>query len=343
MLNNINTSTYVYCFREQQLCGNEPIYYKIGMSVRPKDRLRELQVGNPRDFRLVFKIGPFGFSFEAEEIEQAIHRMLSPYSKRGEWFDFGDPTVLTAIYGELRAKRLPVVIYEEPYVSEFDRSKIKPLQLNLDLGSFNDTVAEVNGIRETVAKELSCLKSNCLINKDEFQLKPSSKSVEQIYIELPCEDNVEVRSPFRTKGEVYFLVSQTNGWKCGTSCKVLAVAIGEIKKDDLGNGNDEGPYGLSYIQSLPKVLLEQVRKLQPNFEVRNSSTADLSYYVNTCECGTFFGDFFLHLPDGPFFIYSLEESHNIHVVKFQLEDEVIINAEYNYDEIVNTLIKTPKH
>ena len=53
---------------------------KIGVSAKPRDRLRDLQIGNPVKLKILakFRGGP--------DQEAAAHRLLGTYRIQGEWF-----------------------------------------------------------------------------------------------------------------------------------------------------------------------------------------------------------------------------------------------------------------
>jgi hypothetical protein len=60
--------------------------YKIGISMNPEKRLRELQVGNPFTLTLRQTANPVN----ARRVEKHLHDTLSRYHFRGEWFDLPD-------------------------------------------------------------------------------------------------------------------------------------------------------------------------------------------------------------------------------------------------------------
>ena len=58
------------------------IYYKIGWTSNPKERLASLRTGNPFRLRLIFS-ARFADPIEAEKY---LHARYSEYNVRGEWF-----------------------------------------------------------------------------------------------------------------------------------------------------------------------------------------------------------------------------------------------------------------
>ena len=57
--------------------------YKIGVSIHPKKRLKQLQTGNSSELKL---IESFQSEF-AHKVERALQRRYSYLKKEGEWFD----------------------------------------------------------------------------------------------------------------------------------------------------------------------------------------------------------------------------------------------------------------
>ena len=71
--------TYLYAIRDTHTG-----YIKIGYSINPHDRLRELQTGSGGKLELVHSERVADSS--ARLLEQSLHRELNPYRVRGEWF-----------------------------------------------------------------------------------------------------------------------------------------------------------------------------------------------------------------------------------------------------------------
>lgn len=72
---------------------------KVGGGRNPKQRLRELQTGQPMDLFLMWSV--------PGDYEHALHARFAQYRFRGEWFDLrelGDPvTVVTDAINEIKA------------------------------------------------------------------------------------------------------------------------------------------------------------------------------------------------------------------------------------------------
>lgn len=58
-------------------------YYKIGIAIDVKERISNMQTGNPFPIRLV-KTWP-----GRADLEREVHEMLDQYHHRGEWFKGG--------------------------------------------------------------------------------------------------------------------------------------------------------------------------------------------------------------------------------------------------------------
>ena len=56
--------------------------YKIGVSVNPTRRMKQLRTGNP-DIQLIYESVDIA---NAYKIEHALHKIYSPYNVGGEWF-----------------------------------------------------------------------------------------------------------------------------------------------------------------------------------------------------------------------------------------------------------------
>lgn len=68
-------------------------FYKIGISSRLKNRLKELQVGNVQELTVKYYVK----SENAQAIEMQVHTKFKPYLVRGEWFLFSEQILNEAI------------------------------------------------------------------------------------------------------------------------------------------------------------------------------------------------------------------------------------------------------
>ena len=82
--------TYLYAIRD-----SESGYVKIGYSINPHDRLRELQTGSGGKLELIHS-EPVADRC-ARLLEQSLHRELNPLRVRGEWFRIDESFARNAI------------------------------------------------------------------------------------------------------------------------------------------------------------------------------------------------------------------------------------------------------
>jgi len=103
----------------------------------------------------------------------------------------------------------------------------------------------------------------------------------------------------------YLLRSSEDCWKCGTSCRVVALASGAGE-----------PFMLSSIESMPDEFLLAITAIHPDYELRYSQMVGSRYFMNTCKCGAHFGDFYLFSePGGAFFPTEDDEAAEIEVIE----------------------------
>lgn len=69
-------------------------YYKIGIASNLSNRLSSIQTGNPVQIELIDQF----YSLRAVDEERRIHRYLSDYSIRGEWFNIPDKKIEERAY-----------------------------------------------------------------------------------------------------------------------------------------------------------------------------------------------------------------------------------------------------
>lgn len=69
--------THIYAIREGDAV-------KIGLARKPAERVRQLQIGNPRPL-LLYATAPATLA-----LEQHLHGVLAAEHRRGEWFDVND-------------------------------------------------------------------------------------------------------------------------------------------------------------------------------------------------------------------------------------------------------------
>lgn len=104
---------YIYCIREQALCENECVYFKIGHANDLDRRKSSMQTANPRPLRVVFVLGPFLNRDEAEDVESQAHKLLAKHHVRGEWFDT-HPLSVPEFWEWIDSQILPISVHERP-------------------------------------------------------------------------------------------------------------------------------------------------------------------------------------------------------------------------------------
>ena len=106
---------YIYCIREQALCENECVYFKIGHANDLDRRKSSMQTANPRPLRVVFVLGPFLNRDEAEDVESQAHKLLAKHHVRGEWFDT-NPLSVSEFWAWIDSQILPICVHEKAAV-----------------------------------------------------------------------------------------------------------------------------------------------------------------------------------------------------------------------------------
>ena len=87
-----DTFGYIYIIRH-----GDTNMFKIGHSINAKERLRDLQIGNPVTLKLMTT---FQFN-DAKRMEQRIHHLLRKYHLRGEWFHCSYRHIVTTVVDEM--------------------------------------------------------------------------------------------------------------------------------------------------------------------------------------------------------------------------------------------------
>ena len=144
----------------------------------------------------------------------------------------------------------------------------------------------------------------------------------------------------RVTAPIYLLRSTESCWRCHACQEVIALAF----KWHLDKGLDadeqpqEGePLILENIRAMPQAIFAYIVSVHPHFEKRTSKTAGTAYYMNTCDCGAHFGDFYLfNKPGGAFFPTDEAEAANITIE--QLPFTGTFEFDCSYGEGVGDLI-----
>jgi hypothetical protein len=123
------------------------------------------------------------------------------------------------------------------------------------------------------------------------------------------EDRLRVAAP------VFLLRSSASCWRCHVNQEVIALAFRWCLDKDLSADEQpqkDEPLILENIHEMPEAILAYLISVHPHFEKRTSKTAGIAYYMNTCDCGAHFGDFYLfNEPGGAFFPTDEAEAGNI--------------------------------
>jgi hypothetical protein len=119
----------------------------------------------------------------------------------------------------------------------------------------------------------------------------------------------------RVTAPIFLLRSTESCWRCHARQEVIALAFRwrldkELAADEQPQEGE--PLILDNIHEMPEAILDYVVSVHPHFEKRTSKTAGTAYYMNTCDCGAHFGDFYLfNEPGGAFFPTDEAEAGNI--------------------------------
>lgn len=74
---------FIYVAATVPITPDDPVFYKIGHSRRPRQRRGQIATGNPRQVEIIHTIA----SNHPRYAERHIHTMLSEARMNGEWFD----------------------------------------------------------------------------------------------------------------------------------------------------------------------------------------------------------------------------------------------------------------
>lgn len=94
--------------------------YKIGVSVNPERRMKQLRTGNP-DIQLIYESINVANPYK---IEHALHKIYSPYNVGGEWFS-------NEISNEIENIKKYVEEHSIYVVEKDDKQKDKPTKSNI--------------------------------------------------------------------------------------------------------------------------------------------------------------------------------------------------------------------
>jgi len=144
----------------------------------------------------------------------------------------------------------------------------------------------------------------------------------------------------RVTAPIFLLRSTESCWRCHSSQEVIALAFRWCLDTALAvdeQPEKDEPLILENIRKMPPAILDYVVSVHPRFEKRTSKTAGAAYYMNICDCGAHFGDFYLFSePGGAFF--PTEEEEAGHITIEQLPFTGTFEFECSYSMGVGDLI-----
>jgi hypothetical protein len=131
---------------------------------------------------------------------------------------------------------------------------------------------------------------------------------------------------------IFLLRSTESCWRCHASQEVIALAFRwrlDKDQDEDGQPGENEPIILDNIHAMPTPLLDATVSRHPHFEKRTSKTAGTAYYMNTCDCGAHFGDFYLFSePGGAFFPTDETEASRITIEELPLTGTFELDCSY---------------
>ena len=144
--------------------------------------------------------------------------------------------------------------------------------------------------------------------------------------------NMDDNSILRVTAPILLLRSNESCWRCRAGRPVIALAFRwrvDKNQDKDEQPEENEPLILQNIHTLPKSVLDAITARHPHFEKRASKTADTKYYMNTCNCGAHFGDFYLFSdPGGVFFPMDENEASRITIEELPLTGTFKFNCSY---------------
>lgn len=139
------------------------------------------------------------------------------------------------------------------------------------------------------------------------------------------ESNVETQI-FPT---IYLLSSYESCWRCQELTSVYTFACSGIKTFDLDLQKGHF-FTLSYIEFLPKILLEIIQAASSRYYTDYSKTTKSNYYMNHCQCGAKLGDFYMYSePGGAFFPINESDCKGITLKKLDIHEPVPVECSYH--------------
>ena len=106
---------------------------------------------------------------------------------------------------------------------------------------------------------------------------------------------LDIDSGYVISAPIYLLITNQTCSFCGKSNEVilLATLIEPHEEDETKTLNSNEVFILNYVEALPDELLAPILKINPNYKIEHSFTANSNYYMTTCACGGHYGDFYV--------------------------------------------------
>lgn len=89
--------------------------FKIGESINPQERLKQLQTGNKRQL-LIYQTIFCGTKLEAQQLEANIHERLISKHIKGEWFHITKKEVDNLIYEIKKLREIELILAKKRYL-----------------------------------------------------------------------------------------------------------------------------------------------------------------------------------------------------------------------------------
>ena len=133
----------------------------------------------------------------------------------------------------------------------------------------------------------------------------------------------------------FFLISgATECFRCGTSFEAVAIAASLIE------GGSAEDCLLSFVTDLPAEVLAYIQQRFPNYSLKRSDTAELSYYANSCPgCGVIAGDFPLRRPGHVFWPMNTAAAMLLNVEQIPVEHPISVAAETDCGSFIALILR----
>jgi hypothetical protein len=141
------------------------------------------------------------------------------------------------------------------------------------------------------------------------------------------KDTLKVTTP------LFLLRGKETCWRCHSDQEVIALLfkwVPDPEEPEDEQPREGEPILLQNIHKMPKAVLDKVLALHPRYEKRTSRTTETAYYMNLCDCGATFGDFYLFSePGGAFFPMAEQAASRITIHEFPLTGSFDFDSSYS--------------